>query len=954
MLAGATGLNGFADFCIACWVFRNILIPAGFINEESLANSIEVLIDERQDQEDIFAYKKWNEGPHYVFDGYAPATTSDGRALRYKYSNKTNHQREDRVDFVRHCKVEYCLPALGWLAVASNFKALFQADLIHEQYPWCAMALTGGTFFAIWAVLYLAKLVLYPHKVWKDLDHKMSRYSFSLISIAFLLGSFLAQREQDDRYISLPLFWIGAIANLVITVWLLARKVLHPVGSGEINPMMLFPLLGNLLAVIVLQKWFNWKGLMDFAFFLFGPSFLLWNLLAAGILYQVIQSPTLDPGLRISLFSYVAGPALSAQGYLALTNEMDIVFFTLFFFSVFTEIFLAFVFFMNYYKNKFNEGKWVAVFCLAAATFPLITFHNSRDTEFTYIWLMAHLATVFGLALAMTSHTISNIIYGKWFRTWPRGVSAMAFVTLTHDAFRTAGNALNELAEKIQDNHFQCDEDREETKSKFVEILDAYLVTLKVHSEYEERYINTAVDMCFPGREKIAEEQHREIERDELELHKLLHIIALNMGMPARQTTGSTDPPDAKMIGSPGKDPWEAPISPQGHSRSRQLQKQRQMSGTKEMQDLVVAFESRGTGVQKGRHRESSVVSKLRYNQSRRLSRSQNSRHSATDDNQYLHKSTHRLEQLQLETAQTLEKMGVAAPKLADLEMQEITKGEKEEFEAEQPDETKTTKTGATNKSDETETGPSLHQRKYSEIKPLAAQLGVNLVLGAKKEDLVEAILEKKAEEKAKNEKAQREKEQREKAQREKAQKEQAEKERAEKEAQRLAAEKEKNDKLKAEEKKGKSLNVYEDSNRKHQRRRSDQVSTEMAWKLILKKVPSFTLGMHDHLRHEEDHISNRLKKCLSAKDQRSVGRKCLKVGTAEQWAKIVPFLINHQDYHYRRLAVLTSFRKAFPERMQVYGAWLYRGISPILFQRLRVDFPEIAPRYTEGYRRLW
>jgi len=59
-------------------------------------------------------------------------------------------------------------------------------------------------------------------------------------------------------------------------------------------------------------------------------------------------------------------------------------------------------------------------------------------------------------------------------------------------------------------------------------------------------------------------------------------------------------------------------------------------------------------------------------------------------------------------------------------------------------------------------------------------------------------------------------------------------------------------------------------------------------------------------------------------------------------------------DFFLLRVKILQAFRVAYPERMQLFGSWLYLGVEEILFQRLRADIPELAPRNTEGWYRLW
>ncbi len=110
----------------------------------------------------------------------------------------------------------------------------------------------------------------------------------------------------------------------------------------------------------------------------------------------------------------------------------------------------------------------------------------------------------------------------------------------------------------------------------------------------------------------------------------------------------------------------------------------------------------------------------------------------------------------------------------------------------------------------------------------------------------------------------------------------------------------------------------------------------------------------NEHMQHEEDHLGGMIRKYIPAKAARSIARQAFRKGTSDQWRLVLPFLIANQDFHSRRVSMLLSLRAAYPERMQLVGAWLYMGLPEIMFQRLRVDIPELAPRNTQGYSRLW
>jgi len=693
MLAGAAGMEGFLGFCVGCWFFENLLVPFNIVDNDFINKASSQVPLERKKFQDRFVRKSWESEekengtyrPFKKFKGYAPANTSVGRPLLVKYSDKTEHYREDDVNYFTHCKLSYMLPGLGWAAVAATFKQLYLQGLVPDQYPWVLMTIVGIVLFGTWAAFYMTKLVINPMRVIKDFEHKHDRYYAAGITIALILFGYLAQRENDD--IARGLFWVGAMGNLFLTLWLLTRTFIHPISGGEITPAMTIPLLGNLLASVTLEQWLDWDSIPDLSYFLWAPSFVLWLLLAPGLLFKIMDSPALNPGLRVTVMTYIAAPALAASAYFTLSRSEDVIFFSLFFFSVLAELFCVMLFLANYFRANFNEGYWFAVFCLSAGFFPLLTFHLLRKTEFTYVWVMAHESVLLGMALILSGHTINNVVHGKWFRKWPGPVGALNWMTrLSHDAFRCGGAKLLELADDAITDYGGPAEDKKVKLDQFIELFDQYTVALDVHADFEDNVMFPAIDMYCPNRAKLAEGQHHQIH------DSLAKIIAIVNNI---------------------KDP------------------------------------------------------------------------------------------------------------------------------------SKTAKTGA-----ESET---------------------------------------KAEGKEETEKK--------------------------------------------EEPKG---------------------STEDLIKELIPLLKEFVAANNEHFVHEEDHIAHVFRKLMPSKEAKSLARKCFRRGSPEQWRKALPFIVTNQEYYSRRVNFLLSLRMAYPERMQLFGAWLYQGIDETLFQRLRVDIPELAPRHTQGHWRMW
>jgi len=72
------------------------------------------------------------------------------------------------------------------------------------------------------------------------------------------------------------------------------------------------------------------------------------------------------------------------------------------------------------------------------------------------------------------------------------------------------------------------------------------------------------------------------------------------------------------------------------------------------------------------------------------------------------------------------------------------------------------------------------------------------------------------------------------------------------------------------------------------------------------------------------------------------------------KWAKILPFVINFNPIHSRRVDLLRAFRWAMPEKIQVVGRMVYEGVDPLMWDRLAADVPEMIPRNVRGWVKRW
>ena len=107
------------------------------------------------------------------------------------------------------------------------------------------------------------------------------------------------------------------------------------------------------------------------------------------------------------------------------------------------------------------------------------------------------------------------------------------------------------------------------------------------------------------------------------------------------------------------------------------------------------------------------------------------------------------------------------------------------------------------------------------------------------------------------------------------------------------------------------------------------------------------------HLDNEEQNAGKMYTKYLTLLRVKKVVRDIWDLHTCEEWRRIIPFVLNNDYYHGRRVQFLQSLRVSVPERIVQIGLYAYEGCRPEVFQLLRTDFPDFIPRHVQGWESL-
>lgn len=106
------------------------------------------------------------------------------------------------------------------------------------------------------------------------------------------------------------------------------------------------------------------------------------------------------------------------------------------------------------------------------------------------------------------------------------------------------------------------------------------------------------------------------------------------------------------------------------------------------------------------------------------------------------------------------------------------------------------------------------------------------------------------------------------------------------------------------------------------------------------------------HIRGEEDNLQPIGRKYMPLELQKQMARQCFHLTDASQWEILIPFVLHSVPRHMQRVRFVKSLCWSLPERAQQIGAIVYRNVDAVLWERLRIEVPEIIPRGERFYRR--
>lgn len=176
------------------------------------------------------------------------------------------------------------------------------------------LGLLAALLFGVLAVASVTRWQRYPQALAEDLRHPVRHAFVATVPVALLLLSALAQQLELPTEAVRGLWWLGSLAEVWVTVWVLGRWLQPQIGPAAqpgglwpgVTPLLLVAVVGNVVAPLA-----GWG--LDHRFWStaqFGVGLLFWPLVLLLVLVRRLAHSPLPDRLLPTWFIAVTPPSI--------------------------------------------------------------------------------------------------------------------------------------------------------------------------------------------------------------------------------------------------------------------------------------------------------------------------------------------------------------------------------------------------------------------------------------------------------------------------------------------------------------------------------------------------------------------------------------------------------------------------------------------------------------------
>lgn len=263
--------------------------------------------------------------------------------------------------------------------------------------------------YAAILVTYVAKLVRHPGAVLEELGHPVRLSFVPTTSIGLLL---VATAGQDVHPVAAPLWWVGASAQLALTLYVLSAWINRPVfAMDHVTPAWFIPVVGLMVVPLAGTEFAH----PEVSWFFFAVGVTFWVPLLAMVLSRLfVHERPVPPRLLPTLAVLIAPPAVATVAYLRLVPDAGdgpvprLLYYVALFFTV---LFVVQVDRLR--RLPFFLSWWAYAFPLAALSVATSVMAGEIGGWFFTAASWTFLVTVSALALLLVVRTAASMLRGE-------------------------------------------------------------------------------------------------------------------------------------------------------------------------------------------------------------------------------------------------------------------------------------------------------------------------------------------------------------------------------------------------------------------------------------------------------------------------------------------------------------------------------------------------------------
>jgi len=451
VLAFFAALESLINFCAGCWVFQKA-IRSGIVPDTVYIVHVNTLPETKYAWNDQFKVVNPPK-PERLREAFRDHPAPTRIDLKYKTGKTDDWEREDFA-YVKHSKIAFMSSVIGVAAIPALFKFMSIASTIGTPaIIWQVLTVLSLIHTVIFTAPYLAKMVLYPHKIRAEWMHPAMGNAFPVPSMTLCVYAFLAW-DQYSTPLARVLWWAGSSTACLLAIILVGNWMATLRHDGHVNGGWMMPPVGLYIAAVtgpIIDPGYTSVSFLFFAF-----ATIMWVTIFVIIFQRFALGHNMDPRMRMFAAIWFAAPAVSSIAWTVLNSNgasfaMDSISQTLFYVAISMALVCAWMVWRGFlYAPKFFMQMWAWGFSTAALAWAGVLYDATINTALTKVLAVALISLACIVCFVLTMRTFVGIARLKVFipeHKW----GPMSHLPLAQDAMRALLDHITTSAAALAD-----------------------------------------------------------------------------------------------------------------------------------------------------------------------------------------------------------------------------------------------------------------------------------------------------------------------------------------------------------------------------------------------------------------------------------------------------------------------------------------------------------------------